>query len=82
MVCPCCGSLDIDRVNVKDDGQGYWQKEEYICYECDCEWEWKMIKTITKKGKEIFKCIHCGEKFDEDREICSICFEKKTRGEL
>lgn len=52
MVCPDCGSTNIDMTNKKTDGQGYYEEEEYVCNDCGCEWEWTMEKTITKRGKE------------------------------
>jgi len=51
MVCPNCGSLNIEITNHQTDGQGYYELETYNCNDCDCEWEWKMEKNITKKGK-------------------------------
>jgi transposase-like protein len=49
--CPECHSTNIEMANKKDDGQGFYEKEEYICSDCNCEWEWEMTKTITKHGK-------------------------------
>lgn len=50
MVCPECSSSNIEMVNKQTDGQGYYEKEEYTCFDCGCEYEWSMEKTITKHG--------------------------------
>jgi transposase-like protein len=39
-VCPSCHSDNTELVNQIDDGEGYWKKEEYVCNDCDCEWDW------------------------------------------
>ncbi len=38
--CPNCHGDKVELVNQIDDGEGYWKKEEYLCYDCDCEWDW------------------------------------------
>ena len=38
--CPKCLGDNVERVDQISDGEGYWKKEEYLCYDCDCEWEW------------------------------------------
>jgi hypothetical protein len=39
-ICPSCHGDHTEVVSQIDDGEGYWKKEEYLCYDCDCEWEW------------------------------------------
>jgi len=51
MVCPNCNSNNVELTHKQDDGQGYYEKESYVCNDCDCEWEWEMTKTIMKQGK-------------------------------
>jgi len=50
MSCPNCGSINVDMFNKQTDGQGYYEVESYVCN--DCEWECRMEKIITAKGKE------------------------------
>lgn len=52
MSCPNCNSEEVEMTNKKTDGQGYWEKEEYSCSNCGCEWEWEMTKTIIEQGEE------------------------------
>lgn len=49
--CPECHSDNIEMVRKADDGQGYWESEDYVCLKCNCEWTWEMNKIITKHGK-------------------------------
>ena len=53
MVCNNCKSDDLEMTRKQTDGQGYWEKEEYVCNNCGEEWSWEMTKTITKNGKEM-----------------------------
>ena len=46
------GHSDVTLVNSVDDGQGYCEKEDYVCNKCGEEYTWVMTKTITKKGEE------------------------------
>ncbi len=39
-LCPSCGGDHTELVIQIDDGEGYWRKEEYLCHDCDCEWDW------------------------------------------
>ena len=39
-ICPSCHSDNTELVNQINDGEGDWKKEEYVCYDCDCEWDW------------------------------------------
>ena len=50
MVCPNCGSGDIEMVNKKT--APHYENEEYVCLECECEWNWTMQREITKQGKD------------------------------
>lgn len=52
MSCPSCGNSEVELECKRTDGQGYYEKEEYSCPKCGCEWEWEMKKTITKQGRE------------------------------
>jgi hypothetical protein len=38
--CPKCLGDNVELVDQTSDGEGYWRKEGYLCYDCDCEWEW------------------------------------------
>jgi hypothetical protein len=38
--CPNCHGSNVELVSQKKDQEGYWRKEEYLCYDCDCEWDW------------------------------------------
>ena len=38
--CPICQGGYVELVNQVNDEEGYWRKEEYLCHDCDCEWEW------------------------------------------
>ena len=49
MTCPNCGSDNIEMVSKNTDGQGYYEEEDYVCYECNCEWTWTMTKEITNQ---------------------------------
>jgi hypothetical protein len=51
MACSNCHKDNLEIVNNKTDGQGYYEEEDYVCLECGEEWTWKMTKEITKKGK-------------------------------
>jgi transposase-like protein len=39
VTCPLCQGSQIELIN-KTSEEGYWKKEEYLCYSCDCEWDW------------------------------------------
>ena len=39
-LCPICHGDRTELVNQMEDGEGYWRKEEYLCRDCDCEWDW------------------------------------------
>lgn len=39
-ICPSCHGDHTELVNQMDDEEGLWRKEEYLCYDCDCEWDW------------------------------------------
>jgi len=39
-LCPSCRGMNVERVNQVDDEEGYWKIEEYLCKDCDCEWDW------------------------------------------
>lgn len=39
-VCPNCHGNNVELVNQIGDEEGLWEKEEYLCYDCDCEWDW------------------------------------------
>jgi len=39
-LCPSCHGDHTELVNQIEDGEGYWRKEEYLCHDCDCEWDW------------------------------------------
>ncbi len=39
-LCPSCGGGHTDLVSQIEDEEGCWRKEEYLCHDCDCEWEW------------------------------------------
>jgi hypothetical protein len=39
-ICPSCHGDHTELVNQMDDEEGLWKKEEYLCYDCDCEWDW------------------------------------------
>jgi hypothetical protein len=52
MSCPNYHNQDVTLETKKDDGQGYWELEQYSCSACGCEWEWEMTMEITKKGKK------------------------------
>jgi hypothetical protein len=38
--CPNCHGDHVELVNQIDDENGYWKKEEYLCYDCYTEWDW------------------------------------------
>ena len=52
MSCPNCHSIEFEMTDKKDDGQGYYEEEEYTCSKCNCVWVWKMEKEIIKEGKK------------------------------
>ena len=40
-LCPSCGGSRTQLVSQIEDGEGYWRKEEeYVCHDCNCEWDW------------------------------------------
>jgi hypothetical protein len=39
-LCPSCGGGHAELVSQIGDEEGYWRREEYICHDCDCEWDW------------------------------------------
>lgn len=39
-ICPSCHGDHTELVNQIGDEEGLWEKEEYLCYDCDCEWDW------------------------------------------
>jgi len=53
MGCPNCHNEDVEMERKNDDGQGFYEEEDYVCNKCGCEWTWKMEKEITKQGKNI-----------------------------
>lgn len=53
MSCPNCGSLNFEQIRRQTDGQGYYELEEYGCFDCYCEWRWTMTKKIIKKGIKV-----------------------------
>ena len=41
MPCPICLGNNVVLINqIIDKYDEYWKKEEYLCYDCDCEWDW------------------------------------------
>lgn len=50
MPCPQCHSSNTDMTHKQTDGQGYSECEDYVCNDCECEWEWAMEMTILKQG--------------------------------
>lgn len=49
--CPTCGGGNIELVKQTDDGnQKYFETEEYVCLDCDAEWEWELRLSILKEG--------------------------------
>jgi len=38
-LCPSCGGYHTKLVRQMED-EGYCRKEEYLCHDCDCEWDW------------------------------------------
>lgn len=51
-MCPECGSRDVELMSSGDDGQGYYEEQDYVCERCGCEWTWTMTKKVTKHGRE------------------------------
>jgi len=39
VTCPICQGKNIELIHESSE-EGYWKKEEYLCVDCDCEWEW------------------------------------------
>jgi len=39
-ICPSCGGRHTKLVSEIEDEEGYRRKEEYICHDCHCEWDW------------------------------------------
>jgi hypothetical protein len=39
-LCPICHGDHTELVAQVEDKEGYWRKEEYLCLDCDCEWDW------------------------------------------
>ena len=48
--CPECGSRDLDLVK-QDTNSEDIETEQYICNECECEFEWEMRRSIIEHGK-------------------------------
>jgi transposase-like protein len=39
VVCPMCHGNHIELIRHSDEG-GRLRREEYLCHDCDCEWDW------------------------------------------
>ncbi len=39
-LCPRCGGVHTELVSQMEDREGYRRREEYICHDCHCEWDW------------------------------------------
>ena len=39
-LCPSCHRDHTELVNQVEDEEGYWKKEEYLCDDCGCQWDW------------------------------------------
>jgi len=51
--CPNCQGGHVELVNQIDDEEGYWRREEYLCYDCDCEWDWTYQRPFFRWSRKI-----------------------------
>jgi len=49
--CPICCGDNVELVNQINE-EGFSRKEEYLCYDCDCEWDWTYQRSLFRwRGK-------------------------------
>ncbi|HUL37928.1 MAG TPA: hypothetical protein VLW47_09590 [Thermodesulfobacteriota bacterium] len=51
--CPNCRGGNVELVNQMDDEEGYWSREEYLCNECECEWDWTYKRPFFRWRRKI-----------------------------
>jgi hypothetical protein len=51
--CPSCYGDHTELVNQIEDEEGYWEKEAYVCYDCDCEWDWTVQRPFFRWRRKI-----------------------------
>ncbi len=52
VTCPVCYGENIELVNESSE-KGFWKKEEYLCYDCDCEWDWTFQRRFLRPRLKI-----------------------------
>jgi len=40
MTCPNCNGNRVEMLNQIIDEEGSWKREEYLCWDCESEWDW------------------------------------------
>ena len=40
VTCPNCNGNHVELLKKIIDERGSWKREEYLCYDCDSEWDW------------------------------------------
>jgi hypothetical protein len=43
MTCPSCHGNNVELINQMEIEADYCIVEEYLCHDCDCEWDWTPI---------------------------------------
>src|SRR4030042_2414218 len=52
-LCPSCHGDHTELISQIEDGEGYWRKEEYLCHDCECEWDWKHPRPFFRWRRKI-----------------------------
>jgi transposase-like protein len=40
VTCPNCSGNHVELLNQTIDKDGSWKREEYLCCDCDSQWDW------------------------------------------
>jgi hypothetical protein len=52
VTCPMCHGNNIELIHESSE-EGYWKKEEYFCYDCECEWDWTFQRPFLRPRLKI-----------------------------
>jgi len=55
IACPNCNGNNIELLNQIVIERDYFKAEEFLCYDCDCEWDWTFQRSLFGKDAKIRK---------------------------
>ena len=53
MTCPNCHGTDIELINQMEVEVNYSIIKQYLCHDCDCEWDWTLQRQFFRWRQKI-----------------------------